>query len=379
MIYLDNSATTKPHEEVLHSYEQVSNQFFANPSSIHQLGAQVEQLQLKAREQAAYLLKIDPKEVIFTSGGTEGNNLAIKGIALNHQQRGKHIITTEIEHASVFETCKSLEKLGYDVTYLPVNKSGVIDINELEKAITNETILISVMHVNNEMGSIQPIRDIAQLAKRYPKLHFHVDAVQSIGKIPLQLIDSGIDLCTISGHKINGLNGTGMLFIKEGTSLFPLFHGGGQEFQQRSGTENVAGNVSFVKALRLIKEKETSKSDHFKELALSLRKSFQAMEGVFINSPENHAPHILNVSVPNLKPETVIHALYDGGVIISTQSACASKASEKSRVLHACGFSHDRSISGLRISMSYETTKGEIEQFSTIFHRTIKELFQVLE
>src|SRR5690625_3564454 len=333
MIYLDNSATTKPYNEVLQSYSQVTRQFYANPSSIHQLGAQVEQLQTKAREQAANLLNINPKEVIFTSGGTEGNNLAIKGIALKHQQRGKHIITTSIEHASVYETCKSLEQLGFQVTYLPVDESGVINVDELKKTITSETILISVMHVNNEVGSIQPIIEIGKIAKQYPKLYFHVDAVQSIGKIPLELSDSGIDLCTISGHKINGLNGTGMLFVKEGISLFPLFHGGGQEEQLRSGTENVAGNVAFVKALRVIMEKENNMASHFNSLASILRKGMEQMDHVVINSTENNANHILNVSVPTLKPETVIHALYKKGVIISTQCACASKVSEKSRVL----------------------------------------------
>jgi len=379
MIYLDNSATSKPNDEVLQSYEQVSKQFYANPSSIHQLGAQVEQLQTKAREQAAHLLNINPKEVIFTSGGTESNNLAIKGIALKHQQRGKHIITTSIEHASVYETCKRLEQLGFMVTYLPVDESGVINVGELEKAITNETILISVMHVNNEIGSIQPIEKIGEIAKQYPKLYFHVDAVQSIGKLPLKLSGSGIDLCTISGHKINGLNGTGMLFVKEGTSLFPLFQGGGQEDQLRSGTENVAGNVAFVKALRLIMEKENNMGSHFTSLGSILRKRMNEMKNVVINSPENGADHILNISVPRLKPETVIHSLYEKGIIISTQSACASKVSEKSRVLEACQLSYERSISGLRISMSYETTKEDIEQFCSIFKQTIEELFQIME
>src|SRR5690625_1102147 len=379
MIYLDNSATTEPNNEVLESFIKVSKAFFANPSSIHQLGGEVEQLQFKAREQAASLLGIDEKEVVFTSGGTEGNNLAIKGIALKHQGRGKHIITTAIEHSSVYKTCKNLESLGFQVTFLPVNRDGVIDIKQLEKAITDETILMSVMHVNNEIGSIQPIEKIGQIAKQFPKLFFHVDAVQSVGKIPLHLKNSGIDLCTISGHKIEGLNGTGMLYVKKGTTLWPLFHGGGQEFNTRSGTENVAGNVSFVKALRIIKEKEKAYADHLKSVASELVARLKEIDGVVMNSPQNHAPHIINVSVPGLKPEVVIHALYEAGVVISTQSACSSKDSEKSRVLTACHFSEARALSGLRISMSYRTTKYDIKQFVSVFENTVTHLQEILE
>lgn len=378
MIYLDNSATTIPNDEVLESYIKVTKAFYANPSSIHQLGGEVEQLQIKAREQAANLLGIDPREVIFTSGGTEGNNLAIKGIALKHRGRGKHIITTEIEHSSVYETCKNLESLGFQVSFLPVNHKGVIDMKQLEKEITEETILLSIMHVNNEIGSIQPIEKIGQIALKYPKLFFHVDAVQSIGKIPVRLKDSGIDLCTMSGHKIEGLNGTGMLYVKNGTSLWPLFHGGGQEFNTRSGTENVAGNVAFVKALRLIKEKENVKADDLKSISANLVTQLKEIDGVVINSPQSHAPHIVNVSVPGLKPEVIIHALYEAGVVISTQSACSSKDSEKSRVLMACGFADSRAVSGLRISLSYQTTDDELEQFVSIFDHTVTQLKEMM-
>lgn len=226
MIYLDNSATTKPHPSVLESFQQVSSTYFANPSSIHQLGGTTETLLLAAKKQAADILGIGVDEVIFTSGGTEGNNTAIKGIALEHQGRGKHIITSSIEHPSIYEACQSLETLGFEVTYLPVDGNGVVSAAELEKAIRNDTILISIMHVNNETGSIQPIEKIGSIAKRYPKLFFHVDAVQSIGKVLVQLKDSGIDICTFSGHKIHGLKGTGMLYVNNRTKLFPLLHGG---------------------------------------------------------------------------------------------------------------------------------------------------------
>lgn len=379
MIYLDNSATTKPDSTVVASFKQVSEKYFGNPSSIHELGGEVEQLQNRAREQAANILQVKPSEVVFTSGGTEGNNLAIKGIALRHQKRGKHIITSKVEHASVYETCKSLEDLGFTITYLPVKPNGVIDIEQLEKEITDETILISIMYVNNEIGSIQPIFDIGKKLKKYPKIFFHVDAVQAFGKVPLYLNDSGIDLCTLSGHKINGLKGTGLLYVKEGTSLYPLFHGGNQEFGLRSGTENVAGNVSFVRALRLMKEKEQNQWKQLKNLYEKLYQGLKKLDHLKINSSLDGAPHILNVSVPGLKPEVVIHALYEKGIIISTQSACSSKQFDKSRVLSACGISDVRASSGLRISLSYETTEEDIDMFINVFNETITHLKDILE
>src|SRR5690606_38275314 len=335
MIYLDNGATTKPHPEVLESFQKVSENYFANPSSIHELGGTVSDLQSEARKQIAQILGVEPEEIVFTSGGTEGNNLAIKGIVLEHQNRGKHIITSKVEHPSVYNTCKSLETLGFEVTYLPVNRHGIVDVEDVKQALRDDTVLVSIMHVNNEIGSIQPIEAIADLLIEYPKVFFHIDAVQSLGKVPLDLSHEGIDLATFSGHKINGLKGTGVLYVKKGTTLFPLFHGGGQEFGIRSGTENVAGNVAFAKALRLIKEKEQAKRHELNEIRMKLYEALEQMEGVEMNSPKEGAPHIVHVSVPGFKPEVIIHALYDQGIVISTQSACSSKREEESRVLKA--------------------------------------------
>src|SRR5699024_6474720 len=208
------------------------------------LGGESEKLLHKSREQIAQLLDVNNDEIIFTSGGTEGNNLAIKGIALEHQRRGKHIITTKIEHPSVYDTCKNLEQLGFEITYLEVNQDGIISIDALKKALREDTILVSIMHVNNEIGSIQPIEKICSLLKEYVKVFFHVDHVQGVGKVPLRLKENAIDLCTFSGHKIHGLKGTGILYVNNRVSLFPLFHGGNQEKNIRSGTENVAGAVS---------------------------------------------------------------------------------------------------------------------------------------
>src|SRR5690625_4406575 len=282
MIYLDNSATTKPNPDVMKSFQKVSTAFFANPSSIHSLGAQVEKLFMTARQQAAELLRVNQNEIVFTAGGTEGNNMAIKGVALEHQNRGKHIITTEIEHPSVYEACKSLENLGFEVTYLAVNEQGIISLKELEKAIRKDTILISIMHVNNEMGSIQPIQEIGEIAGKYPKLLFHVDDVQGLGKVPLNLNNSGIDLCTYSAHKIHGLKGTGILYVNNRTKLFPLFHGGNQEYALRSGTENVAGAVAMVKALRLIMERKKTEINRLYSLRNYLRDELQKIDGVVI-------------------------------------------------------------------------------------------------
>lgn len=379
MIYLDNCATTKPFPSVIESYRQVSDAYFANPSSIHALGAEVDRLQQKGREQAATILDVDPEEIVFTSGGTEGNNIAIKGIAFEHKARGNHIITTEVEHPSVYEACKSLEKHGFHITYLPVNEFGVIDIHHLEQAITDETILVSIMHVNNEIGSIQPVLEAGKLLQKYPKITFHVDAVQSLGKVSLPLEQSGIDLCTFSGHKIHGLKGTGILYVRQGTALYPLFHGGGQEREFRSGTENVAGNVAFVRALRLIKEKEAEHREALMRKKERMLARLSEVSGVHINNPNDGAPHIINVSVPPLKPEVVIHALYEKDIVISTQSACSSKRSDVSRVLEACGHSLERASSGLRISMSYETTDAEVDEFCEVFPKVIRELKGIME
>lgn len=378
MIYLDNSATTKPDSAVIESFQKTSEKFFANPSSIHQLGGTTEKLLQKAKEQAASILQVEANEIIFTSGGTEGNNIAIKGIALEHQNRGKHIITTAIEHPSVEEACQSLEKLGFEITMLPVDEKGIINLEDLKRAIREDTILVSIMHVNNEIGSIQPIEEIGKILRQYPKLFFHVDAVQSLGKVPVNIYESGIDLCTFSGHKIHGLKGTGILFVNKTTKLFPLFHGGGQENGLRSGTENVAGAVSMVKALRLIHEKEKQYANHLKEMRDYLWKELKQFDDVIINSPEDGAPHILNISVPGLKPEVMIHMLGEEGIYISTKSACSSKQKDESKILVACGFSRDVAISGLRISLSYDNRMEEMKRFIDVFSRSLNQFKQVL-
>ncbi|GGB27321.1 aminotransferase V [Lentibacillus populi] len=379
MIYLDNSATTKPYPEVIKSFQQVSESYFANPSSIHQFGGEAEKLLLKAKEQTAKILRVEPDEIIFTSGGTEGNNTAIKGIALEHQTRGKHIITSEIEHPSVLEACHALETLGFAVTYLPVNQNGLVSIADVKQAIRNDTILISIMHVNNELGSVQPIEEIGSIAKNNPKLFFHVDDVQGLGKLPLKLKNSGIDLCTMSGHKIHGLKGTGILYVNKRTKLFPLFHGGHQERNIRSGTENLPGAVAMAKALRLISDKQKNNNGEMTKLRDYLRTELEKIHGVVINTPENAAPHIINFSVPGLKPEVIIHMLGEQQIYISTKSACSSKLTDESRILAACALDKVRTTSALRVSLSYDSTRQEVTAFLQALKKAVDQLKEVME
>lgn len=379
MIYLDNSATTKPDEAVLQSFDQVTKQFYANPSSIHQFGGMAEKLLHTAKQQAAEILRVERNEIVFTSGGTEGNNTAIKGIALEHQGRGKHIITSAIEHPSVEEACKALEKLGFTVTYLPVDENGVISLDDLKNAIQDDTILISIMHVNNETGSIQPIEEIGKIAQMHPKLFFHVDDVQGFGKVPLELPNSGIDLCTISGHKIHGLKGTGILYVNKHTKLFPLFHGGDQEQAIRSGTENLAGIVSMVKAMRLIKDREKNEVKAMYDMKQFLFDELGAIDGVYVNTPVVGAPHIVNISVPGIKPEVIIHMLGEKNIYISTKSACSSKQKDESKILAACGLDSNRTTSALRLSLAYDNTKEELQTFVQELIAAITQFRKVME
>lgn len=378
MIYLDNSATTVPDPEVVASYQKATEHYFANPSSIHQLGGTSEKLLQRAREQVAKLLDAETEEIVFTSGGTEGNNLAIKGIAFEHQTRGKHIITSAVEHPSIDETCESLKKFGFDITVLPVNEDGVVSAEDVEKSIREDTILISLMHVNNEIGSIQPIEEIGEIAKKHPKLFFHVDGVQALGKVPLQIKQSGIDLCTFSGHKIHGLKGTGILFIRKNTSIYPLLHGGGQENGLRSGTENLAGAAAMTKALRLIKEKERNNKNHLAELNHYLRTELNKIENLRINSPEKGAPHIINFSCPGVRPEVIIHMLGEREIYISTKSACSSKLKDESKVLAACGLPTEIAVSGLRVSLSYQNTIEELSEFIQVLKFSLNQFKKVM-
>ncbi|PLR79166.1 cysteine desulfurase NifS [Bacillus sp. V3-13] len=380
MIYFDNSATTKPYKEVLDSYVKVSQDYFGNPSSLHSAGAQAEKLLSHARAQTAKLMNVKANEIYFTSGGTEGNNLAIKGAALAYKGRGRHIITTEVEHSSVREAIEQLKRdHGFSVTYVSPDSDGRVKMNDIEKAITDETILVSVIHVNNEVGTIQPIFEIGNMLKKYEKIIFHVDHVQGIGKVPLDIYECGIDLCTISGHKFHGLKGTGALFIKEGLTLSPLFSGGNQESKIRSGTENVAGIVAMAKALRMTFEKREELLRQMEAIKETLREELQSIGRVKIHTPHKFsAPHILNFSIKGFKAEVFVHALEEEGIYVSTTSACSSKQKAASSTLLAMGIPDDEAGSAVRISLSYDNTLEEALRVIDIIKNAIDKLGRVM-
>ncbi|WP_082910077.1 cysteine desulfurase family protein [Brevibacillus brevis] len=364
MIYLDNSATTRPHPQVIETVRRAMESYYGNPSSLHQKGVEAENVLKQARKVAAQYLGCKESEVIFTSGGTESNNTAIKGVAFQYQNRGKHIITTQVEHPAVYDVCKQLEGLGFSVTYLPVDREGRVSVEAVQKAMRPDTILVSVMHVNNELGTIQPILEIGQWLKQFPKVLFHVDAVQGIGKVPLRIKDSGIDLLSVSAHKFYGPRGVGILYKREGLIIHPLMMGGGQEGGVRSGTENLPAIAGMAKAIRILEELGSVEMIRLQKLNQQLREGIATMEGCVVNTPEsNTAPHIMNLSVPGVKAEVLLHALEEKGFLISTKSACSSKVNEPSRVLTAIGIERNCALSSLRISLGRENTPDDIQQF----------------
>jgi cysteine desulfurase len=379
MIYLDNSATTKPFPEVIDSFVTVATKYFGNPSSLHELGMKSERLLTQAREQIAAALEVKPSEIIFTSGGTEANNFAIKGVAFQYRHRGKHIITTAIEHPSVSEPCQQLEQLGFEVTYLPVNEHGMITAEQVKKALREDTILVSVMHVNNEVGVIQPVEEIGALLAHYPKTIFHVDRVQGISKVPLDMKKARIDLCTMSAHKFHGLRGAGILYVRQGIRLSPLLAGGGQEMQLRSGTENVPAIVAMAKALRIALEKYDKQIDYLREVKQAWLNELKAIPEIQINTPMEHsAPHIINFSLKHgMKPEVFVHELAKSDIFVSTTSACSSKKKAPSKTLLAMGVGDERAESGIRISLSFENTLEEIPLAVAAMKKAIEKLSEV--
>ncbi|MCA1032358.1 cysteine desulfurase [Bacillus timonensis] len=379
MIYLDNSSTTKPYSDVLSSYLKVAENYFGNPSSLHKLGGQAEQLLSKARTQISELLQVNPTEVIFTSGGSESNNLAIKGVAFQNHLRGKHIITTKIEHPSVSETCKQLEQLGFRITYLPVNSHGFINIDDLKNEICDDTILVSVIHVNNEIGSVQPVEAVGKLLKHYPKILFHIDHVQGVGKVPIDLKKANIDLCSISAHKFHGLKGNGILYVRDGIKLSPLIAGGSQEMVVRSGTENVAGIVAMAKALRLTFDNLEVNINKLNDVKNTYVEKLTIIPQVKIHSPiQNVAPHIINFSVPNMKAEVFVHMLEEEGIFVSTTSACSSKKKLPSKTLSAMGLDEKYTNSAIRISLSPFNDLEEVNKVMGIIKQAILKIESVM-
>ncbi|MFS0561079.1 cysteine desulfurase family protein [Terribacillus sp. 179-K 1B1 HS] len=378
MIYFDNSATTRPHPDVLASYTEAAQTYFANPSSLHRLGGSAEQLLTACRKQAAQLLRVGEDEIFFTSGGTEGNNLAIKGTAYRKKRLGNHIITTAVEHPSVLETCAELESQGFKVTYVDVDTYGYVTPEKIKAAITDETILVSVMHVNNELGTIQPIKTIGQMLTAFPKITYHVDGVQGAGKVTLDIKESHIHLYTLSAHKFHGVKGSGILYKDGNTHIAAQLSGGGQEQALRSGTENVPGITAMVKALRLAMEELQNHPAKLFELKEKLLSGLEKMQGVIVHSPPAGAPHIVNFSVPGLKPEVLVHALGEKDIYVSTKSACSSKNSDASAVLLACGVPDAQAESAIRVSFSYDNTQEEVAYFLQVLKETLTHLKKVM-
>lgn len=376
MIYLDNSATTKPYPEVLKVHQQVSERFFGNPSSLHQLGIDASRLLSETRKQILHYTGFTQYEIIFTSGATEANNIAIKGAALAKMNRGRHIVTTAIEHPSVIESFEQLKTLfGFDISYIQVNEHGRADMTHLKEVLRPDTVLVSLMHVNNETGVIQPIEEAASIIRTYAKeAIFHVDGVQGIGKVPLPK-EMDIDLLTMSGHKIHGLKGTGALFLKKEIVLAPFITGGEQELGLRSGTENPAGAVSLAKAIKQSFEYLNKHHDEMIALKTELEQQLGKIEGVVINTPLTHsAPHIVNFSVPGIQIEVLLHMLEKEGIYVSTTSACSAKKKEPSRVLLAMGKSEEAAKSSMRISLTYGQGPELAPQIITSIAQSVKKL-----
>ncbi|MBC1493703.1 cysteine desulfurase [Listeria welshimeri] len=374
MIYFDNSATTKPNDAVLETYTKVASNYFANPSSLHRFGAKSKELLDASRKQIATMLGVLSEEIIFTSGGSEGNNLAIKGLAYSYKNRGNHIITSRIEHPSVRIVMEELESNGFRVTYLQVNKNGVIDLEELKAALTKETILISIMGVNNEVGSIQPLQEIGETIANREHTFFHVDFVQGIGKVPLEIGQMAIDLLTFSGHKFHALRGTGVLFKKKNVHLHPEILGGGQEMGYRSGTENLAGGVALAKALRLALENEQNTSELI-EIRDYLLSEIAYMPDMTVHTKKSvAAPHIICFSAKGHRGEVLVHALEKEDIYISTTSACSSKQKLASSTLKAMGVTDEEATGAVRVSLSYENRLSEAK----IFIRKLQEIIENL-
>ena len=371
MIYLDYSATTKTSDEVLDTFIKCSKEFIGNPNSLHELGVKSKKMIDSATKQIASLLNIKENEIIYTSGASESNNLAIKGICEKYKNRGKHIITTSLEHSSIYGPLDYLIDNGYSVDFVKLDSNGQVDLEDLKNLIREDTILVSICAVNSEIGILQPIDEISKIVENYPKCVFHCDMTQAVGKIQVNI--NNIDLVSFSAHKFFGIIGIGVLIKKEKIELTPLIHGGKSTTVYRSGTPCLPLIVSISKALRLALENLNDKEKYVSELNNYLKNKLKEYEMVKINSNDKCIPHILNISVLGVKPETMLHALESKGIYISTQSAC-SASNSKSKAVYALTNDDKRASSSIRISLSYLTTKEEIEEFIKNFDICYKEL-----
>lgn len=371
MIYLDYSATTPADKEVVDTFSKVSLNYIGNPNSLHKLGVEARKLMDASTNQIAELLNVQPNEVIFTSGASESNNTAIMGVIEKYPNRGKHIITTKLEHSSILECMNYLEKIGYIIDYVNILEDGMVDIDDLKKLLNKDTVLVSIHHVNSEVGIKQNIEEIGKILKNYPTTIFHVDGTQAIGKIPVSL--DNIDLYSFSAHKFFGLKGVGCLIKKNNIEIEPIIHGGKSQTNYRSGTPALALMVSTAKALRLSLNNFDDKYNHVLALSNMLKEEIKNIDGIVINSNSNSIPHIVNISVLGIKPETMLHALEEYDIYISTKTAC-SKDNSASLTLTTMGKDSSISAHSIRISISYLTTNEEIHTFVEKLKLCIKKL-----
>ena len=367
--YLDNSATTRVFPEVAELMTKIMCDDYGNPSSLHMKGVQAEQYLRYARETLAGLLKAGEKEIIFTSGGTEADNLALIGAAFANRRKGNHVITTQVEHPAVLKTCEYLESVGYRVTYLPVNAWGQISLEDLQRAMTPETILVSIMHTNNEIGALQPVAEAGALIKRInPQTLFHVDGVQGFGKARIYPGKMNIDLLSVSGHKIHGPKGIGFLYMGEKVRIQPIIHGGGQQWNLRSGTDNVPGAAGMAKVAELLYQHYDEDRVRLYQCKRFFMDGVRKIEGVRINGllpgeadGDGTAPHIVSVSVPGVRSEVLLHALEEKGIYVSAGSACAARKPQPSATLKAIGVEQALLGATIRFSFSVYTTVEELD------------------
>lgn len=374
MIYLDHSATTKPDADILQTFVKVNEDYWFNPASIHKGGDQAANLLEQARQQVAALVKTSSKSVVFTSGGTEGNNYVVMGVAKALQSRGNHILISSVEHPSLIETGKALNNEGFEVEWIAIDSTGRVNVKDLEKKIRKDTILVSVQHVNNETGTIQPITEIIQLVRNNSRAILHMDAVQSYGKMPVDFETYPVDWMTLSSHKFHGIKGTGVAVCRTPITIPPYIHGGGQEHGHRSGTTPVAQAVSTAKAMRIAATGEPFVSEHLRKLQKELRSYFENQTAVHILTPQESAPHIMTVAVRGVKGEVLVNALERKEIFVSTSSACSSKKKGTSHVLEAMHV-HPELIDGvIRISTGKNITIEDIEEFKLQFTEVMKQV-----
>ena len=374
MIYLDYSATTPVNDEVLDTFIKVTKSFIGNPNSLHRLGVEANNLLEKATEQIANILNVKKSEIIYTSGASESNNLAIKGIALKYQNRGKHIITTMLEHSSIIGPLNYLQDKGFEVDFVNILDNGQVDIDHLKDLLRDDTILVSICAVDSEIGIRQPVEDIALLLKEYPKLFFHVDMTQCLGKDNIDL--TNIDLASFSAHKIYGIKGIGGLIKKEKIMLEPLIHGGKSTTVFRSGTPTTGLIVSLAKALRLAITDIDKKKNYVTNLNTKVRTFLMRYQNVVINSTSTSLPNVINFSIIDIKPETFLHALESDDIFISTKSAC-SASNATSRAVYTLTKREDLASSSLRVSLSHLTTDEELDIFMSSFNKNYAKLIGV--